>query len=237
VALLCIVVVPLTSVDVIEMMTHVDSYEEAREYLDEQGWGASTAPAGDAMNLVQRVAESRQQPSSAELLAALVVLRQLRDALARWEPQLITAARELGTSWANIAPALGLASRQAAERRYLRLSPLPSGTTVREDRVREVRDQRAGDRAVSEWARKNAAVLRQLAGQVIGLSEMRPRKLAAALSDDDPAALLGPLTQIRERLRANHPELADRIGDVTGQADQLRTTTSAARSRGTARPG
>jgi hypothetical protein len=218
------------------MMTGVDSYEEAREYLDGQGWGTSASPAGDAMNLVQRVTERGQQPTAAELLAALVVLRQLRDDLARWEPQLITAARELGASWASIAPALGLASRQAAERRYLRLSPLPSGTTVREDRVREVRDQRAGDRAVSDWAQKNAAILRQLAGQIIGLPDMRPRKLAAALSDDDPVALIGPLTQVRERLRTNHPELADRIGTLTDQADQLRATTSAARSRGTSHP-
>ena len=214
-------------------MTCVDSYEDARDYLDEQGWGASPAAAGEAMNLVQGVAESApgsaQQPSAAELLAALVVLRQLRDDLARWEPQLITAARELGTSWASIAPALGLASRQAAERRYLRLSPLPSGTTVGEDRVREVRDQRAGDRAVREWAQKNAAVLRQLAGQIASLPDMRPRKLTAALSDDDPVALLGPLTRIRERLRANHPELADRIGTITDQVDQLRATTQADR--------
>ncbi|MBP2330758.1 hypothetical protein JOF56_011143 [Kibdelosporangium banguiense] len=187
------------------------------------------------------MAEGTRQPSAAELLAALVVLRGLRDDLARWEPQLITAARELGTSWASLAPALGLAlglaSRQAVERRYLRLSPLPSGTSVGEDRVREVRDQRAGDRAVSEWARKNSAVLRQLAGQIIGLPDIRPRKLTAALSDDDPAALIAPLAGIRDRLRANHPELADRIGDLTGQIDQLRTTTSASRSRGTSRPG
>jgi hypothetical protein len=223
------------------MMTYVDSYDDAREYLTEQGWGGSPAAAGDAMNLVQGVAEGGQEPahkpSAAELLAALVVLRQLRDDLARWEPQLITAARELGASWASIAPALGLASRQAAERRYLRLSPLPSGTSVGEDRVREVRDQRAGDRAVSEWAQRNAAVLRQLAGQIIGLSEIRPRKLAAALSDDNPAALLAPLAGVRDRLRASHPELADRIGALTDQVDQVRATTSAARSRSTSRPG
>lgn len=212
----------------------MDSYHEARRYLDDQGWGADQEPsaAAGAMGLVQRVAEGREHPSSTELLAALVVLRQLRDDLARWEPELITAARELGTSWAAIAPALGLASRQAAERRYLRLSPLPSGTSGAEQRVREVRDQRAADRAVGEWARKNSAVLRQLAGQVIGLPGMRPRKLAAALSENDPAALLGPLAAVRERLRASHPELADRIGSLTDQADQLRVASNASRARG-----
>ncbi|MFC0112694.1 HSP18 transcriptional regulator [Kibdelosporangium aridum] len=213
----------------------MDSYDEARRYLDDQGWGSgSESSAADAMSLVQRVAEGGERPTSAELLAALVVLRQLRDDLARWEPELITAARELGTSWAAIAPALGLASRQAAERRYLRLSPLPSGTSVGEERVREVRDQRAADRAVSEWARKNSAVLRQLAGQIMGLPGMRPRKLAAALSDDDPTALLAPLAAVRDRLRTSHPELADRIGSLTDQADQLRTASNASRSRGTA---
>ncbi|MCE7009811.1 HSP18 transcriptional regulator [Kibdelosporangium philippinense] len=212
------------------MMTSMDNYREARQYLDDQGWGSGSS-ATDAMNQVQQVAEGNQHPSSTELLAALVVLRQLRDDLARWEPALITAARELGTSWAAIAPALGLASRQAAERRYLRLSPLPSGTSGAEDRVREVRDRRAADRAVSDWARKNSAVLRQLAGQIIGLPGMRPRKLAAALSEDDPIALLAPLTAVRERLRGSHPELADRIGALTDQADQLRTASNESRSR------
>ncbi|WP_217281827.1 HSP18 transcriptional regulator [Kibdelosporangium persicum] len=220
----------MTRANVVIMMTFMDSYDDARRFLAEQGWGESATT--EAISLVRRVAEGGDQPTSAELLAALVVLRQVRDDLARWEPELISAARDQGASWAAIAPALGLASRQAAERRYLRLSPLPSGTSVGEQRVREVRDRRAADRAVGEWARKNAAVLRQLAGQVIGLPGMRPRKLAAALSEDDPAALLPPLMAIRERLRTSHPELADRIGSVTDQADQLRTASRASRARG-----
>jgi hypothetical protein len=86
------------------------------------------------------------------LLAALETVRQLRDDLTRWEPQLIGAARELGASWAEIAPALGLASRQAAERRYLRLNPDASAPNLTgEQRVRAVRDRPAGDRAVVGW--------------------------------------------------------------------------------------
>ncbi|MEV4317025.1 HSP18 transcriptional regulator [Actinocrispum sp. NPDC049592] len=211
----------------------MDEYANAQRYLGEQGWSEGVSPAAQAMHLVQGVAEGGARPSAAELLAALVVLRELRDDLARWEPALIAAARELGTSWAAIAPALGLASRQAAERRYLRMNQSGRDGATGEERVREVRDRRAGDRVVTEWARQNAAVLRQLAGQVIGLPGPRPRKLAAALSQDDPAALLEPLAGLQARLRPEHPELADRIGAVTSQADQLRAATSAARARGT----
>src|SRR4051794_30847186 len=78
------------------------------------------------------------------LLAALETVRRLRDDLTRWEPQLIGAARELGVSWAEIAPALGVASRQAAERRYLRLSPDASAPNLTgEQRVQAARDRRA----------------------------------------------------------------------------------------------
>src|SRR5690242_3298882 len=60
---------------------------------------------------------------SARFLTALALLRELRAELATWEPDLIDAARRQGASWEQLAPALGVASRQAAERRYLRLRP------------------------------------------------------------------------------------------------------------------
>ena len=49
----------------------------------------------------------------------------VQDRPAAWEPMLIGAARDRGVSWAAIAPVLGVASRQAAERRHLRLNPTP----------------------------------------------------------------------------------------------------------------
>ncbi|NUR99990.1 MAG: hypothetical protein HOV67_32620, partial [Kribbellaceae bacterium] len=107
-----------------------------------------------------------------ELLATLTALHQLRAYFDHWEPILIDAARGRGATWAEIAPTLGLASRQAAERRYLRLKPHAGDApgTTRESRVQAARDRRAGDRAVAGWARDNAAVLRELAGQVTALS-------------------------------------------------------------------
>ena len=60
-----------------------------------------------------------QSPTSSEpdaaraavLLEALALLRGLREHIAGWEPELITAARAAGASWAQLAPALGVTSR------------------------------------------------------------------------------------------------------------------------------
>jgi hypothetical protein len=55
-------------------------------------------------------------------LIALARLADLRGALDRAERDLIAGARQQGASWTQIAEALGLRSRQAAEQRWLRLS-------------------------------------------------------------------------------------------------------------------
>jgi hypothetical protein len=164
----------------------------------------------------------------AELLAALTVLRQLRDELAAWEPQLITAARRIGVSWAGLAPALGVTSRQAAERRYLRLRPSATGEQTGEERVRAERTKRAGDRAVAAWARENSGTLRRLAGQIGALeglaapAQERVDLVNQALSDDDPATLLSPLAETHSHLSATHTELADQVRSVTRQTERLR---------------
>ncbi|HEU5470478.1 MAG TPA: HSP18 transcriptional regulator [Actinophytocola sp.] len=179
------------------------------------------------------------RPDADHLLAALTVLRRLREELASWEPTLIAAARDGGTSWASLAPALGVTSRQAAERRYLRLRPSASGEATGEGRVRAERDRRAGDRAVEAWARRNGAVLRQLAGQVSALDGLPgPARrhvdlVGAALADDDPAALLSPLADTHTHLRTSHAGLAERIRSVTEQTDRLRRH---ARDQRTGRP-
>ncbi len=164
----------------------------------------------------------------AELLAALTVLRHLRDELAAWEPRLITAARRLGVSWAGLAPALGVTSRQAAERRYLRLRPSATGEQTGEERVRAERTKRAGDRAVAEWARENSGTLRRLAGQIgaiEGLPEPAQERIDMvneALAHNDPARLLSPLADAHSHLRDTHTELADQVRSVTQHTERLR---------------
>lgn len=173
------------------------------------------------------------------VLQALVALRELRALLDEWEPQLIGAARAAGASWAELAPALGVASRQAAERRYLRLhrTGAEDGGTTQDQRVQAVRDRRAGDRAVSAWAREHGADLRQLAGQVSALTDLDPAaqpsldRLHAALGADDPAELIPLLAATQEHLPSTHEHLAERVAGVTRDTDQARQDGAQARRR------
>jgi hypothetical protein len=198
-------------------------------------------PITEALALVNgavSTADTGKGQDQAHLLAALTVLRGLREELASWEPRLITAARDRGASWVSLAPALGVTSRQAAERRYLRLRPSPTGEATGESRVRAERDKRAGDRAVEEWARRNSAVLRQLAGQVSGLDGLSgPARrhadlVGAALADDDAATLLAPLADSQSHLRHSHAGLAEQIRSLTEQIKALRRHSSTGRAGG-----
>jgi carboxylesterase type B len=170
------------------------------------------------------------RPSSIDVLTALAELRGMQDQLAAWEPLLIGAARDRGVSWAAIAPALGVASRQAAERRYLRLNPHTTdqeGMTG-EQRVQAARDRRAGERAVTQWARTNAATLRRLAAQITALDDLDPAaqdsvdQVLHALGDSDTATLLTPLADAGAKLEDSHPALAGQVADVTATTDHLR---------------
>lgn len=67
-------------------------------------------------------ASDKTSDEGGDPLPALRSLAGLRAHLDAVERQLIESARDRGNSWATIAEALGLASRQAAEQRLLRLS-------------------------------------------------------------------------------------------------------------------
>ncbi|MFH9352160.1 type III effector protein [Kitasatospora sp. NPDC017646] len=186
------------------------------------------------------------QSDPQQALAALLVLRHLREELAGWETGLIETARDAGATWSDLAEPLGVQSRQAAERRYLRLRPdgdagTEAGSTG-EQRVRAARDRRAADRAVTTWARANAADLRRLAGQIGALdglgSSAAPalERLMDALGHHDPARLLGPLAETRPLLEADHPAIADRLDELTARAEQLRADSGRQRRRPPAGP-
>lgn len=188
-----------------------------------------TDPAGVLRRIHEVVTGARSGAADREeVLTALSGLRLLREELASWEPELITAARAAGASWVALAPALGVASRQAAERRYLRLQPSDTGETTGEGRVDAERDRRAGDRAVADWARRNSAGLRRIAGRVSALDGLGPAaqesadRVDAALGDDDPAALLPPLAAARPYLTGEHAGLAEEVGEISARTDQLR---------------
>ncbi|MEU9158918.1 HSP18 transcriptional regulator [Streptomyces sp. NPDC048424] len=186
----------------------------------------------DAQQPSARTAASPPAPDSGPhpALAALLTLREVREQLAGWESGLIETARGHGASWADLAGPLGVASRQAAERRYLRLRPGTAGTTG-EQRVQATRDTRAADRNVNAWARDNAADLRRLAGQVTALTGLPANAQGAigdlnlALADNDAASLVRPLTATRDHLRPEDAELAQRIDALAQHTDQLRQDT------------
>jgi hypothetical protein len=209
----------------------------------------------ESLGLIQD-AVSRAGVTPAEVLAALLELRRLRELLTTLEPRLIAIAREQEVSWAALAEVLGVASRQAAERRYLRLRPAESPATsvlglavgsvvgsagsfdnTADQRVQAVRDRRAGDRAVMDWARRNSAMLRRLAGNVSSLGDLSgPLRVQVdlvqqALADNDTATLLGPLAAAAPLLATSHPAIAEQINHVTETTLEVRRQTQDRRSR------
>lgn len=207
---------------------------------DEQGEQQPTSPpasvsaAKAALETIEEVVRTAQTPrldqppgprsGPEQVLATLLLLRQLRDELGSWETGLIEAAREAGASWAELAHPLGVANRQSAERRYLRLRPGAPHTTG-EERIQATRDRRAADRAVTAWARDNAADLRQLAAAITAVSELpgaARAPLVQALGHHDAARLVGPLAGARDHLTASHPDLVARIDDLAHHTERLR---------------
>ncbi|MFE2877354.1 HSP18 transcriptional regulator [Streptomyces roseus] len=200
--------------------------------------------AAAALETINQAVKTAQRPSAGTpataavaegggphpALAALLMLREVREQLAGWESGLIETARDQGASWADLAGPLGVASRQAAERRYLRLRPGAAGTTG-EQRVQATRDTRAADRTVTAWARGNAAELRRLAGQVTALTGLPAgarsavEDLNAALGENDAARLVRPLTDTRPHLRPEDSALAEDIDAMTRYTRQLRQDT------------
>ncbi|WP_217207042.1 type III effector protein, partial [Streptomyces sp. AC550_RSS872] len=181
---------------------------------------AALETINDALSAAQhetsRPTHDAQHTEAEQALASLLLLRQIREQLAGWETGLIETARHAGASWADLARPLGVASRQAAERRYLRNRPGPAGTTG-EQRVQATRERRAADRNLTAWARDNAAGLRRIAGQITALTDLPTAarspvgQLHAALAQDDPTALIHPLNATRPHLTTAHPRLAAQI--------------------------
>ncbi|MFF7211813.1 HSP18 transcriptional regulator [Streptomyces sp. NPDC008238] len=223
----------------------MDAAEPAAQMSADDGPVPLLAAATALGAIEQALREARAAVTSAapvsddaeDALASLVLLREVREQLAGWERGLIERARAAGTSWADLAGPLGVASRQAAERRYLRLQPGAAGSTG-EERVKATRDRRAADRTVTAWARDNAADLRRLAAHVTGLTDLPPGARSAiadideALAHDDAALLMAPLEATRNHLQPGHPEVAARVEALTRHAEQLRQDSNEQRRGG-----
>ncbi|WP_436778284.1 type III effector protein [Yinghuangia sp. YIM S09857] len=203
---------------------------------------AALAAIDDAVGTAQepsgadRPGARPRTPDADEVLAALLLLREVRGRLAAWEPDLIETARHAGASWASLAGPLGVTSRQAAERRYLRLRPGGAAGSTGDQRVQATRDRRAADRAVTAWARAHAADLRSLAGAVTATGDLGRAAgpplaaLADALGHNDPARLIGPLADLGPHLAPAHHELAARVHDLADRVDAVRNASDHGRN-------
>ena len=208
--------------------------------LDTPATGAGPTPEGHDLavvaaaivataHAVRQPAVDRALVNGVELLDALVLLRWAQTELVSLEPVLIAAARAAGVSWQALAPALGVTSRQAAERRYLRSASAPTDkpTDTRDDRVQAERDRRAAHRAVAQWANDNTADLRRLAGQITALTDLGETatgdlaQLHQALGDPDATALPDLLAAAHQHL-PDHPDLAAQIDAITDRTNQIR---------------
>jgi hypothetical protein len=155
-------------------------------------------------------------PGSLSALAAIPAARARLDAD---ELALIDQARRAGATWADIASALGLASRQAAEQRRLRLATAASrpdrpdldlgyGESVAHLRAAalELHRRIGADRRWDRRFRRAALVRATLAA----VPDAAPSALFALVTDvvadldggaSGPATLPGPLRSAAERLR------------------------------------
>ncbi|OIJ88152.1 hypothetical protein BIV25_37225 [Streptomyces sp. MUSC 14] len=128
-----------------------------------------------------RRAEGLLHPDAteAEVLAALLGIRMLREKLEHDELKLTTLARTKKITWARIAQWQELSGRQASERRHLQLqraSTRPDGTApaTQHERVEYARGLRRR-RAERQWALDHATRIRRVAAQLAAVSDLQER--------------------------------------------------------------
>ncbi|WP_406361001.1 hypothetical protein [Streptomyces sp. NBC_01579] len=153
-----------------------------------------------------------------DLLASLLVIRALREKLLEDERRFIAAARRKKVTWARLADALKLRSRQAAERRYLQLrtdiDELNGSALTQQERIEYARDQR--DRlAERAWAVNNASEIRELAERLLNVPDLQDRPIAPPAHRE----LMKPRCATRSRLecrcRRRRPAPPGRAGFET----------------------
>jgi hypothetical protein len=154
-------------------------------------------------------------PATADLIAALSAVPGLRHELDELEAALVDRARAGGVSWHDVATALGLRSRQAAEQRRLRLTPARVNRDPAEAR-RHRRDRQAADTAAGE----PVVLLREAAKHLVEWLDQNNRA-------GEPALRLARRT-LRIALDAPPGALVDlsrlALADLAGEVDDSQPT-------------
>lgn len=169
----------------------------------------------------QRLKEIASRPGKPadEVLTALADLAVVRTELDEIERDLIQDARDARVSWARLATALGLASRQAAEQRMLRLQ----GESKRDPgwaRSSRARRRDADPVGLADLAKAADAAHRELRARTAPTAR---EGLAAATLRQARLAPAGSLFDLVERA------LADLGGDTGPAVVDLRAALERAR--------
>lgn len=162
------------------------------------------------------------RPDLDDVLAALSVVPERRAELDGLERALIDTARDAGASWTQIADALGLRSRQAAEQRRLRLDAPGDRRDPNKTRERRQRQQ-AGDAAAGEQIVALRAAVRELTTAIdrtAGWDDQGPRARLARRTlgiarDADPGALVDLTRHVLDDLASIETVLPVGIGVET----------------------
>ncbi|MGW0949876.1 hypothetical protein ACWD4O_46160 [Streptomyces sp. NPDC002623] len=138
-----------------------------------------TGVAAKYDELIQRIRYRDPTIDETSVLAALLVIRTLRDKLLLDERRLIGAARALNITWRRIADAQELKSRQAAERRYLQLRDDVDDASDDQDRTQAERVEaartRRARRAEHTWATTHATPIISLALRLDAVDSLQER--------------------------------------------------------------
>jgi hypothetical protein len=141
---------------------------------------------------------------TSEVLNALATVGRRREQLDRAEWLLVAAARLEGATWADVATALGLRSRQAAEQRWLRLLGavgLGAGASAavlgrRDPNVtRALRDPAPASADVAQ-VRAHVALLYDLLVQMPATPALRLARETLAVAGPAPAGALHDLVRL-----------------------------------------
>ncbi|MGW8988330.1 hypothetical protein ACWGRF_00120 [Streptomyces zhihengii] len=174
--------------------------------------------------------------TESDVLAALLVIRALRDKLNSDELMLISLARSQQVTWARIATALEMKSRQSAERRHLQLSQAQlraDGTKPRTQSERvEVARERRSRRAERDWARSHARAIRAHAEELNAIGDLQRRAdrsreamlMQAPVQDDGtaPAPVSMTWPAALEQCLAEHIRLQAALKGESGtQRDEM----------------
>lgn len=226
-----------------DYVKHLETQRAAEKLLRErygQEGGGPLSPE-DAMTSVLVALggygpRGRQDPGEVpaeDILAALAHMDQAREHLDTMELRLIKEARGRGVSWQRLAEAQGLATRQSAETRALRLE---RGAQLRGRDVASQRLEKARDRAADAWCHEHEHRVREVSERLFdtssgwdlesigGTARVDLHAIGELLaSDGSPVALVQRLESVRYHLAPHSGEAPEPTGKQAASASQART--------------